>query len=99
MPKDIESQIPTAEELFKRVRNNKANVSKHPWEDWNISKEEWVHYLQERIRQDISAPKEGQLASDFVVERLNAKGKRTGRMVSLPALVGKPIALLFGSYT
>ena len=99
MPKDIESQIPTAEELFERVRNNKANVSKHPWEDWNISKEEWVHYLQERIRRDISAPKEGQLAPDFVAERLDAKGKRTGEMVALSAFFGKSIALLFGSYT
>jgi len=99
MPENNEAHIPTAEELFERVKNNKANVSKHPWKDWNISKDEWVHYLQERIRCDLGAPKEGQSAPDFTVERLNSKGKRTGEMVTLSALLDKPVALLFGSYT
>ena len=99
MSKNIEELIPTAEELFERVKNNKANVSKTPWKVWNISKKEWVHYLQERIRQDLSAPKEGQPALDFTSERLDAKGKRTGKMVNLFSLFDKPVALLFGSYT
>ncbi len=99
MTKSLEAYIPTADELFARVKNNKANVSKHPWKDWNISKEEWVEYLQERIRQDLGAPKVGQSAPDFTVERLDTKGKRTGEMFALSAVFGKPIALLFGSYT
>ncbi|SVC95424.1 uncharacterized protein METZ01_LOCUS348278 [marine metagenome] len=57
--------VPTAEELFERVKNNKANVSKHPWKDWNISKEEWVGYVQGRIRQDIWCPKERGYCSRF----------------------------------
>ena len=99
MSKDIESRIPTAEELFERVKNNKANVSKNPWMGWGISKEDWVKYLQERIRQDLGAPKKGQSAPDFTVECLDAQGKRTGKMINLSAFFGKPIALLFGSYT
>ena len=99
MSENIEARIPTGEELFERVKNNKANVSKHPWKDWNISKEEWVHYLQERIRCDLGAPKEGQPAPDFTVERLDAKGKRTSEMVTLSTLFDKSVALLFGSYT
>lgn len=99
MSENIKARIPTAEELFEQVKNNKANVTKTPWKVWNISKEEWVHYLQERIRQDLSAPKEGQPAPDFTVERLGTNGKRTGKMINLFSLSGKPVALLFGSYT
>ena len=65
MQEKIFKQVPTAEELFERVKNNKANVSKHPWKDWGISREEWVEYLQDRIRKDIEAPKEGDEAPDF----------------------------------
>ena len=99
MTDDIESRIPSAEELFERVKNNKANVSKTPWKVWGISKEEWVKYLQERIKQDLEAPKERELAPDFSVERLDSLGKRTGEMFNLSTFFGKPIALLFGSYT
>jgi len=95
----FDKRVPTAEELFERVRNNKANVSKHPWKDWNISKKEWVEYVQDRIRKDIAAPKKNDIAPDFGVERLDVNGKRTGEIVNLLSLTGKPIALLFGSYT
>ena len=91
--------VPTAEELFEKVKNNKAKVSRHPWKDWNISKEEWVEYLQERIRRDLGAPKKGEIAPDFSAERLDGDGKRTGEMFNLSSLFGNPIALLFGSYT
>ena len=99
MSDTVFNQVPTAEELFERVKNNKANVSKHPWKDWGISKEEWVEYLQDRIRKDLSAPKEGDDTPDFSVERLSTDGKRTGETIYLSSLFGKPIALLFGSYT
>jgi len=92
-------QVPTAAELFERVKNNKANVSKHPWKDWGISKEEWVEYLQDRIRKDIEAPKEGDNAPNFSVERLSTDGKRTGEIINLSTLFGKPLGLVFGSYT
>jgi len=99
MSEEMENIIPTAEELFERVRANTANVSLKAWEDWGISKEEWVKYVQDRIRRDQGAPKEGTPAPDFTVERLDPKGQRTGEMFTLSSLFGKPIALLFGSYT
>lgn len=99
MHEKIFKQVPTAAELFERVKNNKANVSKHPWKDWGISKEEWTVYLQDRIRKDLAAPKEGDSAPDFAVERLSTDGKRTGEIINLSTLFGKPVALLFGSYT
>jgi len=99
MSEFVDQYVPTAEELFERIRNNKANVSKHPWKDWGISKEKWVDYIQGRIRQDIAAPKQSDIAPDFKVERLDVDGSRTGDMFRLSSLFGKPIALLFGSYT
>ena len=99
MSEVIEKKIPTAEELFEKVRTNTANVSLQPWEDWGISKEEWVEYVQDRIRQDQGTPRKGAPAPDFTVERLDLKGQRTGEMFTLSSIFGEPIALLFGSYT
>ena len=59
----------------------------------------WVEYLQDRIRKDIEAPKEGNDAPDFSVERLSTDGKRTGEIINLSTLFGKPLGLVFGSYT
>ena len=98
MSETREMRIPTAEELFERLKNNKA-LPNYPWKDWDISKEEWVEYAQERIGQDIDAPKEGEFAPDFNVERLEVNGKRTGEIIKLSSFFGKPVALLFGSYT
>ena len=98
MSEVMEKNIPTAEELFERVRSNPA-VPSQPWEGWGISKEEWVKYVQDRIRRDQGTPREGTLAPNFTVERLDSKGQRTGEMFTLSSLFGKPIALLFGSYT
>ena len=78
MSETREMRIPTAEELFERLKNN-PNLPKYPWKDWDISKEEWVGYVQGRIRQDIGAPKKGDIAPDFSVERLDGNGKRTGQ--------------------
>ena len=91
--------VPSAEELFEKLRNNKAAVSHHPWKDWGITREEWVEYLQDRIRRDISAPKTNDLAPDFTAEKLDKSGERTGQMFNLSSFFGRPIALIFGSYT
>ena len=92
----LDKRVPTADELFERVKNNKANVSKHPWKDWNISKEEWVEYIQGRIRQDIGAPNKGEIAPDFSVEKLDRDGKRTGEMFNLSSLFGVLSCVLSG---
>lgn len=46
-----------------------------------------------------NVPKVGSEAPDFTIDRLDAKKKRTGDTVTLSALRGKPVALIFGSYT
>ena len=98
MSEEMEKNIPTAEEIFERLRSNPA-VPSQPWEGWGISKEEWVKYVQDRIRRDQGTPREGTPAPEFTVARLDPKGQRTGEMFTLSSIFGKPIALLFGSYT
>lgn len=44
-------------------------------------------------------PKVGDDAPDFEIDVLDRQRKRTGETVRLSALRGKPVALLFGSYT
>lgn len=55
--------------------------------------------VRERALRDRAAPKVGELAPDFAIERLTAAGKRSGEMFRLSSTRGRPIALVFGSYT
>ena len=45
------------------------------------------------------APAVGTLAPDFTLERLSPTGARTGQRVQLSDYRGRPVALVFGSYT
>ena len=45
------------------------------------------------------APRAGDMAPDFELERITPDRKRTGETVRLSALRGRPVALAFGSYT
>ena len=44
-------------------------------------------------------PQPGDVAPDFELELLDKDLKRAGKTVQLSALKGKPVALMFGSYT
>ncbi len=44
-------------------------------------------------------PRVGTPAPEFEIERLDRDRKRTGERVRLSALEGRPVALVFGSYT
>lgn len=53
---------------------------------------------EQKARQD-GVPKVGDVAPDFEIERLDRSKKRTGDLVKLSSLRGRPVALAFGSYT
>ena len=56
-----------------------------------------------RIEREKSAPRIGEMAPGFTLERLSATGKRTGKRTGktfrLSQARGRPVALIFGSYT
>lgn len=53
----------------------------------------------ERMAADKNSPGVGDVAPDFRLEVLAATGQRTGETMSLHALRGRPVGLIFGSYT
>ncbi len=53
----------------------------------------------ERLKLDESAPQVGEPAPDFELELLTPAGKRTGELFKLSSARGKPVGLIFGSYT
>ena len=69
------------------------------WERIMMTREAYAAMVQERSERDKLAPKVGQLAPDFTAERLTPGGSRTGDFFRLSAALGKPVALVFGSYT
>lgn len=54
---------------------------------------------ERRLEADKNSPQLGDVAPDFELEVLSASGGRTGDMMKLSALHGKPVGLVFGSYT
>ena len=73
------------------------------WVSLMMSRAEYEAMVAERAERDKRAPKVGERAPDFEIERLNAKGRRTGEMFRLSEQLAKPnprpIGLVFGSYT
>jgi hypothetical protein len=64
------------------------------------TRDELRSFIEKRVLNDREkAPKVGEDAPDFVAERLDDFGKRTGEMVKLSSNFGSPIGLIFGSYT
>jgi hypothetical protein len=65
----------------------------------DISEEEFeAHMVQEKAREAI-VPKVGSMAPDFVADVLDRQRKRNGEHVRLSDLRGKPVGIVFGSYT
>ncbi len=65
----------------------------------DISEEEFeAHMAGEKAREAI-VPKVGETAPDFAADVLDRDRKRTGERVRLSDLRGKPVGLVFGSFT
>ena len=64
-----------------------------------ISGEEYDRIRKAQDERQARVPQPGTKAPDFEVERLGEDGARTGKTVRLSDLCGKPVALVFGSYT
>jgi hypothetical protein len=65
-----------------------------------MTRDQLRSFIEKRvIRDNELSPKVGTNAPDFEVECLDKQGKRTGEDVNLSSYFGKPIALIFGSYT
>jgi len=80
------------------------NVVKNASQEWldtrGKTREQLRTFIEARIvRDQTKSPKVGDPAPDFELEVLDPKGNRTGEMTKLSSHFGKPIGLVFGSYT
>ena len=68
-----------------------------------MTPEQYTAMRAERLAREELAPNIGDKAPDFCLERLSGLGKRTGEMASLSQHLasnqGRPVGLIFGSYT
>lgn len=65
----------------------------------NLSRDGYKAIRAARVERERHAPNPGELTPDFTIERLSSDGKRTNEICQLSQSRGKPVALIFGSYT
>ena len=89
-----------AVELPEKFENIVVNAADKWLETRGMTRDELRSFIEKRVIRDIElSPKIGEEAPDFEVELLNEHGGRTGEMVKLSSYFGKPVGLIFGSYT
>ena len=64
-----------------------------------LNREDYTAMRDARVEREKLAPRIGDMAPDFTIERLSADGKRGGETFQLSQNRGRPVALIFGSYT
>ncbi|MFQ5697040.1 MAG: hypothetical protein ACE5IL_02000 [Myxococcota bacterium] len=69
------------------------------WKQMNISRERFAEIREEMRAREARAPQVGSVAFDFELERLAPDGARTRESTRLSDSRGRPVALVFGSYT
>ncbi len=65
----------------------------------DITEAEFDAHMETEQAREATVPMVGGEAPDFVAEMLGRDGARTGEQVRLSDLRGKPVGLVFGSYT
>ena len=65
----------------------------------DMTEAEFDQMMADNKARQSRVPDVGTPAADFKVERLDKGRKRTGEFLTLSALRGKPVGLIFGSYT
>jgi hypothetical protein len=69
------------------------------WRSMKMTPVQYERMRAERVERERGSPRIGEAAPDFEAERLSPAGERTGRTLRLSSARGRPVALVFGSYT
>lgn len=88
-----------AVELPAKMEHVIANMPAEWYETREMTPESLRQFMEQRVLRDERSPKIGDKAPDLELELLTNAGARTGEMVTLSGYFGKPVALIFGSYT
>jgi hypothetical protein len=65
----------------------------------DISEAEFEAHIAAQMARESNVPKVGEVAPDFVADVLDRGRQRTGEQVRLSDLRGKPVGIVFGSFT
>ena len=105
MAEQTESRINFADFMVK-LRRGETRLNDLPdeavdrlCEMYKTTKEKLQARFDEGLKREKNSPTAGKKAPDFNLEKLDAKGKRTGELVRLSDNLDKPVGLIFGSYT
>jgi hypothetical protein len=74
-------------------------ISAERWSRLMLSPHAYSAMVTERAERDQSAPTVGEMAPDFTAHCLSATGGMTGEQFRLSHSLGRPVGLIFGSYT
>ncbi len=74
-------------------------VTLEQWKKMGITKEQFLARREKARLSEEAAPKVGERAPDFDLKRMSPEGRLTERRIRLSDLRGRPVALVFGSYT
>lgn len=75
------------------------DVPDERWETSMQSRSQYETMVRDRSEREKVAPKVGDPAPDFEIERLSGNGLRTDESFRLSEALGRPIGLILGSYT
>ncbi len=64
-----------------------------------LTAEEFDDLRAGQMARQVDVPKVGSVAPDFKIDVLDRQRKRTGDQLQLSSLRGKPVGLIFGSWT
>ncbi len=88
-----------SDELPERVARRIATRSDEEPEFRGRTREGMRQSWLARIERDKNSPRIGDEAPEFELERLSPAGMRTGETLRLSSLRGRPVGLIFGSFT
>ncbi len=88
-----------AADLPQPVADRIASISDEELKFRGLTREGMRERFLDRMERDKYSPQVGEEAPNFELELLGATGKRTDDRLSLSSLRGKPVGLIFGSFT
>ena len=87
-------------ELPKKFENIVVNAADKWLKTRGMTRDQLRSFIEKRvIRDNELSPKLGDDAPDIELEILDGNGTRSGETVKLSSYFGKPVGLIFGSYT
>jgi hypothetical protein len=91
---------PTSPVTLEQYRAMDMSEKRDVWlEISDITEAEFENHIATQMAREATVPRVGAQAPDFVADVLDRHRQRTGEQVRLRDLRGKPVGIIFGSYT